>query len=376
MREIDAVGLVPGELEELDSSHARLAHADRLLADGRGACLALVGDVDTNDALPGAVDRVAEAARLVESLASLDPQLAGLAERLRAEEVELFEVGRDLERYLEKIDTDPGQLALVEERLAAVHELQRKYGSSEAEIAAFRVQVEVELGSLSGADARIDALGAEREKRVGSLADDCAQLTRGRKKSARKLGKQVEESLVALAMPGAHFEVALDALEPPVDLPCGVAGAERIEFRFTANAGEPARPLRLVASGGELSRVFLAVRNALRRSGAGMVLVFDEVDAGIGGRVAERVGRSLVELSKHHQVLCITHLPQIAALGDVHFRVTKHERAGQTRAQVERIEADERVEEIARMAGGESVTNATRRHAAELLGVKHPKTVR
>jgi DNA repair protein RecN (Recombination protein N) len=130
--------------------------------------------------------------------------------------------------------------------------------------------------------------------------------------------------------------------------------------------------LRWVASGGELSRVFLAVRNALRRSGAGMVLVFDEVDAGIGGRVAERVGRSLAELSKHHQVLCITHLPQIAALGEVHFRVRKHEQRGQTFAEVERIDGAERVEEIARMAGGESITDATRRHAVELLGWKAP----
>ena len=154
---------------------------------------------------------------------------------------------------------------------------------------------------------------------------------------------------------------------------CGPSGAERPEFLFAGNAGDSLRPLQRVVSGGELSRVFLAVRNALRRrSGTGMVLVFDEVDAGIGGRAAERVGRALAELARHHQVLCITHLPQIAAFGDVHFRVQKHLQDGRASAQIERVDGELRIDEIARMAGGRAVTPATRRHAAELLGAKHP----
>lgn len=370
--EIDEVALEPGEIEDLEASHARLAHADQLLADGRAACTALVGDAEAGDALPNAVDRVGEAARRIEGLAALDPQLEPLAERLRAQENELFEAGRDLERYLARIDADPAQLAFAEERLAAVAKLQRKYGRSQSEIAASRDEIERELQGLSGADARIDELEREREAAARSLAGDAAKLGRERRTGAGRLAKRVEASLAALAMPGARFEVAVEPITPPDGLPCGPSGAERIEFRFSANAGEQPRPLRWVASGGELSRVFLAVRNALRRSGAGMVLVFDEVDAGIGGRVAERVGRSLAELSRHHQVLCITHLPQIAALADVHFRVHKSERQGQTVARVERIEGEARVEEIARMAGGESVTDATRRHAAELMGRKGP----
>jgi DNA repair protein RecN (Recombination protein N) len=153
-------------------------------------------------------------------------------------------------------------------------------------------------------------------------------------------------------------------------LPCGPGGAEAPQLLFRANPGEPALPLRRVASGGELSRVFLAVKNVLRKADAGLVLVFDEVDAGVGGAVAERVGRSLAELAEQHQVLCITHLPQIAALADTHFRVRKRAAGGRTSARVERLEGDARVDEIARMAGGARVGEATRRHARELLGAR------
>ncbi len=370
--EIDEVGIEPGELAELEAGHARLAHAGRLLEEGGAAGRALVGDADAVDETTNAVARVAEAARWLDGLAALDPSLAELAERLRAQETELFDVGRDLERYLARVDADPARLAFVEERLAAIQKLQRKYGADEAAILASRSELAVELDGLTGADRRIDELGRERERQAKALKALAARLSRGRKKGARRLADAVEAELGNLAMAGARFEVALEPVEAPDELPCGPSGSEQAEFRLSANAGEPARPLRWVASGGELSRVFLAVRNALRRSGAGGVLVFDEVDAGIGGRVAERVGRALAELSKHHQVLCITHLPQIAALGEVHFQVRKRVAGGQTVAEVRRIEGAERVEEIARMAGGESVTDATRRHAAELLGARVP----
>jgi DNA repair protein RecN (Recombination protein N) len=173
-------------------------------------------------------------------------------------------------------------------------------------------------------------------------------------------------------MPRARFEVALHPQEPPPGAPCGPGGAEQVEFLFSANAGEAPRSFRRVVSGGELSRAFLALRNALRDSARGMVLVFDEVDAGVGGRAADRVGRILSELAAHHQVLCITHLPQIAAFADVHFRVDKAARGGRTRARIERVEGDARVEEIARMAGGEKVGEATRRHARDLLSSRRP----
>jgi DNA repair protein RecN (Recombination protein N) len=390
IREIDELGLRPGEIAEIEATHASLAHADRLQADGRAACSALVGDPDGGgDERPSAVDRAGEALRLLDGLASVDLALESLAVRLRDQETELFEIGRELERYLQRIDADPGRLAQVEERIAALQAVQRKYGRSEEEIDAFRAQALAQLDAAHGADVRIGELEGQRAAGRLALVDVCEKLGAGRRKSAGALARAVEECLAALAMPGARFEVAVEAVAPQGDLPCGSGGAERVEFRFSANRGEPLRALRLAASGGELSRVFLAVRNALRRSGAGMVLVFDEVDAGIGGRVAESVGRALSELAHHHQVLCITHLPQIAAFGDVHFRVSKHVsqhgrrgkgRSGRGRevtlARVERIEGDARVEEIARMAGGEAITDATRRHAAELLAARPVPAVR
>jgi DNA repair protein RecN (Recombination protein N) len=166
--------------------------------------------------------------------------------------------------------------------------------------------------------------------------------------------------------------VKLEPLTPPDGLACGPSGAESAEFLFSANKGEPLLPLRRVASGGEISRIFLAVKGALRTVASGMVLVFDEVDAGMGGRVAERIGRTLAELAEHHQVLCITHLPQVAAFAHVHFRVAKSEQDGRTVVAIEPIEGDARVEEIARMAGGESVSDATRSHARELLRASSP----
>jgi DNA repair protein RecN (Recombination protein N) len=168
-------------------------------------------------------------------------------------------------------------------------------------------------------------------------------------------------------MPEARFEVALEPVAPEAGLPCGSSGAEAAELRFSANPGEPARALNRVASGGELSRVFLALKNVLRRAGAGTALVFDEVDAGVGGGVADRVGSVLAELAGSHQVLCITHLPQIAARADSHFRIAKATGGGRTAAAVERLDATGRRDEIARMAGGETITDATLEHAQALL---------
>ena len=193
------------------------------------------------------------------------------------------------------------------------------------------------------------------------------KLSAGRVRAAERLAEALEAALAELGMASARFEVALHPAQAPPALPCALGGAEVGEVQFSASPGEAPRPLRRVASGGELSRVFLALKNVLRRAGPGMVLVFDEVDAGIGGRAADRVGRVLSELASEHQVLCITHLPQIAARGRTHFRVVKRERSGRSRVQVERLSAEERVEEIARMAGGEKVSEATRLHARELL---------
>jgi DNA repair protein RecN (Recombination protein N) len=374
LAEIDAVGLRANELDALNVLHARLAHAEKLREDGSAAYASLVGDpLSAQPAgADGAVDLLGAALRLVEGLQKLDPGFAGFVESLRSLETELRDTASELERYIDGVEIDPGGLSEVEERLGQIERLRRKYGGTVAEILAYRERVALELEALEGADERIGELVSERERCHAELTAAAEELSKRRAKAARKLERLVGGSLRSLAMPRARFEICLEPAPVPEGLPCGSVGREVPEFRFSANAGESPRPLRKVASGGELSRVFLAVKNALRPFGEGMVLVFDEVDADVGGGVAERVGRSLAELAEHHQVLCITHLPQIAAFADVHFRVRKHEREGRTLAVVERIDGSERIDEIARMAGGESVTPVTRRHAEALLGAREP----
>jgi len=371
LSEIDEVGLQPGEFEGLGQEHGRLAHADRLSAEGAGAVIAVAGDASGGDAA-GAVDLLAHALRALEGLQEADSSLAGLVERFAALDAELRDAATDLERYVAGVEQDPARLATVEERLAQVERLRRKYGNDESEIFAYRDGIEAELASLEGADERGGLLAAEREERVAALAETASRLSKGRAKAARKLCRTLEAGLRDLALTGARIEVDLRSWQGDArpQLPCGPTGAEIPEFQFSANKGERPRSLQRVASGGELSRVFLALKNALRGAATGMVLVFDEVDAGVGGRVAERIGRALSELAQDHQVLCITHLPQIAVFADVHFRVRKDEQGGRTLAQIQRIEGDARVDEIARMAGGETVTEVTREHARDLLKAK------
>ncbi len=363
LQEIDAAALEPDELERLRGERARLGHAERLRGDGSAALAALAGEP------LGAADLVGDAARRLEALAKLDPDLADLAGRLASAREELREAALEIERYVDGIEVDPGRLEGVEQRLHRIEGLQRKYGATPEDVLRYRDEIAAELAGAEGADARAATLASERAARCAELERDAASLSRGRERAARRLSREVEAALRELAMPRARFSVALEPGAPPPGLPCAATGREIPEFLFSANPGEPPRPLRVVASGGELSRAVLALKQAVRDAESGMVLVFDEVDAGIGGRAADRVGRRLAELAAHHQVLCITHLPQIAARADVHLQVVKQEgRSGRTLTRISRVEGAERVEEIARMAGGESVAEATREHARALLG--------
>jgi DNA repair protein RecN (Recombination protein N) len=363
--EIDEAKLEPGQIEELQTARGRLAHAERLRGDGGGALARISGDAATGDG--GAADALVEAAHTLEDLARVDPAFGALSERAAAAGAEAREVAIDLERHLDGIEADPSRLEQIEERLHRVEQLQRKYGASVEAVLRHREEAAAELEALDGADERVSELEQAASDRAASLARDAAALSKARSRTAGKLAREVEQALRELAMPHARFEVALPALDPPEGFPSGPSGLEAPEFRFCANRGEALQPLRRVASGGELSRAFLAIKQALREQGAGMVLVFDEVDAGIGGEVADKVGACLAELASVHQVLCITHLAQIAAHADAHFRVVKQERKSGTRARVERLDADGRVDEIARMAGGARPGAAAREYARELL---------
>jgi DNA repair protein RecN (Recombination protein N) len=366
VEEIDAAKLDPEAHEALRTERGRLAHAGRLGEEGAAALAQLSGDPGGDGS--SAADLLGDAARRLKALENLDPELAALGDRLDGVLLEARDVALELERVVDGIEADPARLAGADARLHAVEVLQRKYGASVEEVLAFRDRAGSELATLESADARIEALETEREAGIAQLSAAADRLSRGRKKAARKLAREVQASLRELSMPEARFAVSLDAADVPHDVPCGPTGREAPEFRFSANPGEPLRPLRRIASGGELSRAFLGIKRALRESDAGMVLVFDEVDAGIGGRAADRVGRTLAELAQNHQVLCITHLPQVAAFADTHFRVTKSTRDGRAAVEIAEVRGAERIEEIARMAGGDKVGEATRRHARDLLG--------
>jgi DNA repair protein RecN (Recombination protein N) len=354
---------------ELATERGRLAHAERLREQGGAARAALTGD--DGDA-PNAADLLAGAARRLEAIAGLDPGLAPLAQRVAGLASEARDAGLDLERHLAGIDEDPARLAAVEERLHRLEQLQRKYGGTLDAVLRHRDESVAKLAEFEGADAREAELSHARAAALEALAAAAAHLSEGRAAWARRLARGVQSRLRELAMPEARFAVALEPVAAPEGAPCGPTGAEAAEFRFSANAGEALRSFRRVASGGELSRALLAIKGALREGDRGMVLVFDEVDAGVGGRAADRVGEALAELGRRHQVLCITHLPQIAAFAATHFRVEKTLSGGRTLARIEPVAGAARVEEIARMAGGERVGEDTRRHARALLASRAP----
>lgn len=366
VKEIDEAKLVAGESDALRAERARLFHTERLLEGSRRAAAKLTSDAALDDA-PNARDLITSAARQIEDLAKLDPGLQGIARRLSNLSAELRDVAGDLEIYAERLEADPSRLEEIEMRLSLLERLQRKYGKSEDEILAFCEKIREELASVEGADHRLVSLQTACEEKQNALAALAKKLSKARKQAAETFSKEVEKALHELDLPKAEFCVALTPVTPPDGFPCTATGLEAIEFLFAANPGEPARALRRVASGGELSRVFLALKNVLRRTGAGMVLIFDEVDTGVGGRVADRIGRVLAEIASEHQVLCITHLPQVACRGTTHFQIQKHEERGRTSTQVRVLRESERVDEIARMAGGAEITEATRQHARELL---------
>ena len=370
--EIDEAKLDANEIGDLRTLRERLAHVERLRGEGGEALERLTGEPDAAGS-DRAADALAEVARALTDLGRVDPVLAELGERAGAAATEVLDIAADLERHLDGIEADPARLAAIEERLHRVEQLQRKYGPSVEAVLEHRARAAAELAEIEGADERVAAIDAERGKLAAKLEDDARELSAGRTRVGKQLAREVESALRELAMPNARFAISLCPVPATGNLPCGPWGNEAAEYTFCAHRGEPLRPLRQVASGGELSRAFLAIKQVLRQDSEGMVLVFDEVDAGVGGEAADRVGRRLAELAGRHQVLCITHLPQIAAFADAQYRVEKRTRGGRTVARIERVEGAERIEEIARMAGGEKIGEATREYARELLSSRAPR---
>lgn len=371
-REIEAADLVPGEEEALEEEAALLATAEERHVLARGA------HQDLYESEGSLADRLSSVAARVERLAGLDPALRDLAEEVRSLALQAEEAARRLGRYAEGVEFDPGRRSAVEERLDLVRTLKKKYGGSVEAVLACRDRAAKELEELSNRDAALEEVQRAVEALRPQVAREALNLSGERKEAAQRLGRAVEQELRGLGMRKAGFAAVLSDEEDPEGFVVREGkrlrlfddGVDRAEFQFEPNVGEGVRPLAKIVSGGELSRVMLAIKTVLAGKDRVPSLLFDEVDVGIGGAVAEVVGRKLKTISKSHQVFCITHLPQIAALADAHFLISKEERGGRTRTAIRQLDMDERVEEIARMAGGKTITEATRRHAREMLGLK------
>jgi DNA repair protein RecN (Recombination protein N) len=359
LSEIEAVAPDPSEGKELEAERERLRHADGLREAAAGAVAGSAGAGDADDA--GAAGAISAAEALLEGVRGVDQALDAIAARLAALSVELGDVASELRAYLDGVDADPERLAAIEERLEAIDHLARKHGGNIESVLAHAERCRDEIERLETSEVRSaeveEALAAATSRR-GKLAK---RLSRGRADAAVALRERVAAELERLAMPGAALEVELQPLPDGF----GPNGAEAVELRLAPNPGIEAAPLRDAASGGELSRVMLALTSLGEGAGAG-TLVFDEIDAGIGGTTARSVGERLRDLGEGRQVICITHLPQIASLASTHFRIEKN-RGKPARAAVERLEGDGVVEEIRRMLGGDGAGDAAERHARELL---------
>jgi DNA repair protein RecN (Recombination protein N) len=355
--ELSALNFLPDEWQTLQADHSRLSHAASLLEAAQNGLEVL------SEGESAALSQINSVISHVHDLLRCDANLQAVFDLLESAQIQLQEAVYELSRYRQNLDLDPEQLAGLEERLSTIHAVARKYRTTPPELPELLAAASSRLEELDhGGDGEILAReeAAAREKYFQSAA----KLSAERKKAAGQLGHQVTAAMQTLAMAGGEFSVALTAHPQP-----SASGMEHIEFQVSAHRGLPLRPLAKVASGGELSRISLAIQVITSKLGTAPTLIFDEVDAGIGGRVAEIVGGLLKKLGKERQVMCITHLPQVASAGDHQWQVSKSldPVRGQVTSQIAVLADEERIEEIARMLGGKKITETTRQHAAEML---------
>jgi DNA repair protein RecN (Recombination protein N) len=363
-RELDDASLRAGEEEELARDAARLAHADKLRTLVAGALEKL------SEGEAAAVTQFGSALHALEQAAAIDPSLADTLPALREAEIAAADAARTLAGYVDGLEADPAALEEVEARRDLIARLTRKYRRTVAELIAWREEIAAELATaddIEGALTRSRATleGAEAAARAAGEA-----LTARRREAGALWGPKLAKELKPLGMAHARFEFALEPSAADAVSESERLGALPVAMRFGANPGEPMRPLQRIASGGELSRVMLALKAALETRDRVDLLFFDEVDSGIGGAVAQAVGERLRRLARHRQIVCVTHLPMIAALAGHHLRVTKQASGGRTVARIAPVENDERVAELARMLAGDRVTETTRRQARELLAAR------
>ncbi|MFT3877783.1 MAG: DNA repair protein RecN [Propioniciclava sp.] len=362
LSEIEKTDPQPGEDAALLAEQRRLQAVDDLRLAARQALVALAGDDEAYTDDPAALGLITTARKALAGIADADEQAAELARRVDEASFLLADAAGDLASYLVGLDADPARLEWIAERLASLQNLTRKYGANVDEVLAWAERAASEAGQLTGADDRIAALHTALAEGRTALEALAARITAARTAAAAELARLVEAELAALAMPQARLVFEVSALN---DL--GPHGADQVALLFSANPGSSPAPLAKVASGGELSRVRLALEVVLADGADGHTFVFDEVDAGVGGAVALEIGRRLARLARHAQVIVVTHLAQVAAFADRHYVVHKTDDGQVTTSGVREVTGSERVEELARMMAGLVGTDAARAHAAELL---------
>jgi len=354
LNELDRLSLGASEWEEVSAEQTRLANAQSLLD---GAALAL-GCLDENE--DSAHHQIVAAVQKISQLLRHDPSLQSVHESLESARISISEAVSDLNAYLSRVELDPERLAIVDERMRNIFDLARKFKTEPEQLYALHASLRAEQEALT-ASADIETLRATATTLKAEYLDQAHALSAARRQAAIDLGKQVSQAMQTLAMEGGQFSVALSEATPSAQ------GQDLVEFLVAGHAGTTPKPLAKVASGGELARISLALSVIASRAARVPTLIFDEVDSGIGGAVAEVVGNLLRELGLRHQVLCVTHLPQVAARGQHHFQVSKQQNKGMTESSITKLDAPARIEEVARMLGGIKITPTTRKHAQELL---------
>lgn len=354
--ELDELGLRPDELQNLNEEHRRLANAGQLIESCRIGLSALHDEDDTIG------DRINRLITVLRSGETAEPGLAMAMRLLENATVQLDEAASELRASLQRLDLDPERLQQIDRRLAAIHELARKHRVPAAELPGLRTRLHERLQTAEGADARLGELRRALVETENAWQKAAAALAASRAKAAKRLGQAVSKEMHKLGMPEGKFTVELESRTGIL-----AGGSERALFQVSTNPQQPPRPLAKIASGGELSRIGLAIQMITAEQTGVPSMVFDEVDVGIGGRVAEIVGQGLRTLGEARQVLCITHLPQVAALGHRHLQISKRVQAGKAAVGVVPLSRAERAEEIARMLGGVEISAKTRAHAEEMI---------
>jgi DNA repair protein RecN (Recombination protein N) len=373
--EIEEANLYTDEEERLTIEREVLENAERLAEEAALAHSLLAGAETDGDDSPSAVEAMQRASTQLDAIVTVDPAIAGTADRLREMVFLLQDVVAETRDYRDRIEADPTRLEQIEVRLDLIHKLKRKYGATVEEIIQYGIVAAEELSQLTGGEEDAAAL-QERERRlldhIGSLG---SELSLRRRSAATELERGVESTVAELNMGRSRFAVAIDQRESATGAPVegdrrsafDDTGMDRVEFLLAANADEQLKPLARVASGGEMARLMLALKSILANADETPTLVFDEIDVGVGGRSGQVVGEKLWGLTRDHQVVVITHLPQIAAFAESHFRITKAERAGRAVSSVALIEGEERIDELAAMVDGEPVTPAARENARQMM---------